>query len=255
MGNTAASASSPHTERSKEKKVVEEPSVSATTPSVSSPDKKALRTRTINMKRGSIRFQKGMTIKANLSATLQGGQVDVRQSVKLPPEEDLNEWLAINTFLFYEIATNVSESCESFCTEESCPAMTAGPSVSYAWADGKKVKKPIELPAPKYCEALFEWVFEQLSDTSLFPQDDETKFPKNFKKVVSTIHKRLFRVYAHIFHSHFSQVQEAGGEAHLNSSFKHLMYFILEFNLVEEDELLPLKNLITLLKEKDAKKT
>jgi hypothetical protein len=58
--------------------------------------------KTFNMKKGSMRFQKGMTLKANLAATLQGG-VDVKEAVKLPPDEDLNEWLAINSkFLGFE---------------------------------------------------------------------------------------------------------------------------------------------------------
>jgi MOB kinase activator 1 len=76
------------------------------------------------------------------------------------------------------------------------------------------------------------------------------QFPKNFAKTVKNIYKRLFRLYAHIFHTHFGEVEARGAEAHLNSSFKHLMYFILEFDLVEEAELAPLKNLIKILTDK-----
>lgn len=54
------------------------------------------RQKTFNMKKGSMRFQKGMTLKANLAATLQG-QVDVKNAVKLPDGEDINEWIAINS--------------------------------------------------------------------------------------------------------------------------------------------------------------
>jgi MOB kinase activator 1 len=206
--------------------------------------------KTFNMKKDSNRFQKGMTLKANLAATL-GGQVDHKEAVKLPPNEDVNEWLAINTFIFYEVAVNICKTCEQVCTKESCPVMSAGKKVVYLWADGKKVKKPIELSAPEYIEHMFEWIFEQMSDPAIFPPDDETKFPKNFVKTIKTIYKRLFRVYAHIFHHHFENVQNLGAEAHLNSSFKHLMYFILEFDLVENSELVPLKSLIKTLTDKD----
>ncbi len=206
------------------------------------------RQKTFNVKKGSLRFQKGMTLKANLAATLQG-QVDMREAVKLPHDQELNEWLAINTFIFYEIAVNVHKSVEHICTKESCPKMTAGKNVVYLWADGKKVKKPVELSAPEYIENLFEWVFEQMSDPALFPQDDDSKFPKSFIKTVKNIYKRLFRLYAHVFHTHFNEVEAIGAEAHLNSSFKHLMYFILEFDLVEESELSPLKNLIDILRQ------
>lgn len=50
-------------------------------------------------------------------------------------------------------------------------------------------------------------------------------FPQNFVDVVKVIFKRLFRVYAHIYHSHFKHVCSLGEEAHLNTCFKHFMYF------------------------------
>jgi len=50
-------------------------------------------------------------------------------------------------------------------------------------------------------------------------------FPKNFLSIAKTILKRLFRVYAHIYHQHFSEVVQLGEEAHLNTSFKHFIFF------------------------------
>jgi hypothetical protein len=40
------------------------------------------------------------------------------------------------------------------------------------------------------------------------------------------IFKRLFRVYAHIYHSHFQKIVGLGAEAHLNTCFKHFIYFV-----------------------------
>ena len=59
-----------------------------------------------------------------------------------------------------------------------------------------------------------------------------------------TILKRLFRVYAHIYHQHFKEVVSLGEEAHLNTSFKHFIYFVQEFELIEKKELAPLQELI-----------
>ena len=56
--------------------------------------------KTFHMKRGTNRVKKGMTLKANLMATL-GGQLDMKEAVKLPPDEDLNEWFAINSSLIH----------------------------------------------------------------------------------------------------------------------------------------------------------
>ena len=35
-------------------------------------------------------------------------------------------------------------------------------------------------------------------------------FPKNFVSMIKTIFKRLFRVYAHIYHSHFQMILALG---------------------------------------------
>jgi len=40
-------------------------------------------------------------------------------------------------------------------------------------------------------------------------------------------------------------------EAHLNTSFKHFIYFVQEFNLIERRELAPLQDLIDKLTSKD----
>lgn len=44
--------------------------------------------------------------------------------------------------------------------------------------------------------------------------------------MAKTILKRLFRVYAHIYHQHFPEVVQLGEEAHLNTSFKHFIFFV-----------------------------
>ena len=40
----------------------------------------------------------------------------------------------------------------------------------YRWADGVKIKRPIEVSAPKYVEYLMDWIEAQLDDENIFPQ-------------------------------------------------------------------------------------
>jgi MOB kinase activator 1 len=61
---------------------------------------------------------------------------------------------------------------------------------------------------------------------------------------VKVIFKRLFRVYAHIYYSHFDKIMSLSAEAHLNTCFKHFSVFIKEFDLVDPAELRPLAHLI-----------
>lgn len=134
--------------------------------------------------------------------------------------------------------------------------MSAGPKYEYHWADGHTVKKPIKCSAPKYIDYLMTWVQDQLDDETLFPSKignyfifytsiisnlwelildyffAGVPFPKNFLSIAKTILKRLFRVYAHIYHQHFSEVVQLGEEAHLNTSFKHFIFFVQVHNYI-----------------------
>lgn len=95
------------------------------------------------------------------------------------------------------------------------------------------------------------WVQDQLDDETIFPSKIGVSFPKNFLIIAKTILKRLFRVYAHVYHQHFDEVIRLEEEAHLNTSFKHFIFFVQEFDLVDKKELMPLQDLIDRLNTKD----
>ena len=66
------------------------------------------------------------------------------------------------------------------------------------------------------------WVQSQLDDETLFPSKIGVPFPKNFLSIAKTILKRLFRVYAHIYHSHFSVVRTSSSGPHQSHSLHRL---------------------------------
>ncbi len=68
------------------------------------------------------------------SATIGSG--DLRHAVTLPQGEELNEWLAANTIDFFNSISICYGTVSEFCTNTSCPEMSAGPTHSYLWADG-----------------------------------------------------------------------------------------------------------------------
>ena len=131
-----------------------------------------------------------------------------------------------------------------FCVKETCPTMTAGQKYEYLWADSNKQRKPLKVSANEYIDHLMTWVENQIHNETLFPNEIGVKFPSKFRKVIKLIFKRFFRVYAHIYHSHFNDIIFLEAEPHLNTSFKHFVHFIDEFQLVDEKELQPLKDLI-----------
>ena len=68
------------------------------------------------------------------------------------------------------------------------------------------VHPQVRLSAPQYINSLFDWIEEQVDNPRVFPQQLGCQFPPDFLEVTKTIFKRLFRVYAHIYHSHCKQV-------------------------------------------------
>ena len=106
------------------------------------------------------------------------------------------------------------------------------------------VKIPIKCSAPRYIDYLMTWIQDQIDDEALFPSKIGVPFPRNFISIAKLILKRLFRIYAHVYHQHFKEVVMLGEEAHVNTSLKHFVYFVQEFNLIESKELAPLHQLI-----------
>ena len=64
---------------------------------------------------------------------------------------------------------------------------------------------------------------------------------------MKNIMKRLFRVLAHIYHSHFDVVLQFQEDGHLNTLFAHLVLFANEFELIDRKEYAPMNDLIVAL--------
>lgn len=186
--------------------------------------------------------QRGTNLRTYAQATLGSG--DLRMAVTLPEGEDLKEWIGVNTVDFFNQIGMLYATLLDHCTPETCPKMNAGPGYEYLWAYPGRKEKPVKLSAPEYIGNLMEWVQTQLNDEELFPSQIGVPFPKRFLDEAKQILRRLFRVYAHIYHAHFEEVVTLGEEAHLNTSFKHFIYFVLEFNLIQRSELAPMADLI-----------
>jgi len=193
-----------------------------------------------NFKEGSLRHE----LHKKAVATLNSG-IDLRQAVKLPEGEDMNEWLAVSAVEFFNRVNLVYGAVCDFCTEESCPMMRAGPAYEYQWKDdtSAEYKRPTYVSAPKYISLLMDWIEQIISDESKFPSNPEVPFPKDFQKIIQQMFRRLFRVFAHVYYEHFNQLSEIGAEAHINTCYKHFYYFATEFNLIPTKELEPLKDL------------
>ena len=99
------------------------------------------------------------------------------------------------------------------------------------------MKRPIRLSAPDYCDRLFAWIQDQTDDETIFPSAIGDPFPKDFLSISKKIIRRLFRIYAHVYHAHFNQILIQKEQTHINTSFKHFIFFVQEFKLMNDKEL------------------
>ncbi|XP_063706667.1 MOB kinase activator-like 3 isoform X2 [Culicoides brevitarsis] len=175
-------------------------------------------------------------------ASLNSG-INLRDVVKLPEGETMNDWLAVHVVDFFNRINLIYGTVNEYCTEESCKTMSGGSRYEYLWADGDKYKKPTKLPAPKYIELLMDWIESQINNEDLFPVTTDVPFPKTFSTLCKKILTRLFRVFVHVYIHHFDRIVSIGAEAHVNTCYKHFYYFVTEFELVSAKELEPLSEM------------
>jgi len=199
-------------------------------------------------KRNSMR---GQSLKQSLKKSLGKG-VNIRDAVKLPEGENLDEWIAMNVVEMYNAAqycfNYVGESCV-----QRCQKMTAGPKYSYLWCDeeNEQYSKPTEVTAAQYVDLLFDWIANVLDDESIFPSTTAGKFGKRFLPSVKFALGKLCRVYFHIFNHHWEEVRSVNAEGFINTSFKFLFFFVREFGLVKKASFEPVVNMVTKFEEED----
>ena len=74
------------------------------------------------------------------------------------------------------------------------------------------------VPAPVYIALLFDWVDELIEDDTVFPKTDDQQFPQDFvKKYATKMFTRLFRVFTHIYYSHFGDLETLSAVPHADT--------------------------------------
>ncbi|KAF8870460.1 Mob1/phocein [Infundibulicybe gibba] len=152
--------------------------------------------------------------------------------VMLPKYVDIMEWVAVNIFDFY---TNLNEFygvITECCTQQACPPWLRGHrALNYTWINQER--KSVHLPAPTYIDYVMTWVQNLLDDENVFPTKSGHDFPPSFPSTVKHVYRQLLRVFAHIYHAHYTQLLHLRSEPHFNSLFAHFLAFGREYELLE----------------------
>ena len=175
------------------------------------------------------------------------------QQLQVPLGVHEFQWFAQHAVHFYDSIAMFYQRVSRICTKASCPIMNAGPKYHYHWKQST-TGKLVQLNAPLYCHHLFQWILEQFNDRLVFPLPDsptENSVPMDsfapvFRQVISSIFRRLFRVFAHLYYAHFTRLQSIGMAKPLNQRFLHFASFALYYHLIPPAELMPLRPLLCL---------
>jgi len=195
-------------------------------------------------------------------------------AVKLPRGASEELWIDIHLVDFVNEAAALWSLVETQCATRCRDApMAAGDRRVYEWeeddddakgpppargeeADGASSapvclpasdasrSRRLVLPATKYVDAALRAAAAAIDDERLFPLDERAPYAEAFRKTAKTICTRLFRVYAHVYHAHFSAVVALRCDRVVNDLFRRFVLFALEFDLVDRAELKPLEELI-----------
>ncbi|EGV64502.1 hypothetical protein CANTEDRAFT_104019 [Yamadazyma tenuis ATCC 10573] len=205
---------------------------------------------TINLQNDGRNVSSHKDIRSFAEQTL-GSQNALYQAVKLPQDEDINEWLAVHVVDFYNQINMLYGTITEFCSPKTCPRMIATEEYEYLWQEtnptmngSSSPKRPVSLPACEYIENLMNWIQGFFDNDNIFPSKMGAPFPQQFPTLVKTIFKRLFRIYAHIYCHHFHEITELGLQSHLNTSLKHYVLFSKEFDLIQTKDYGPLEDLV-----------
>ena len=161
----------------------------------------------------------------------------VQQAVSCPTGAKSTDWITVHIIDFLNQLREIVSASSNICTHDTCPVMNAGSRYQYLWAD-EEIVQPINCSAPVYAEFLFNWTESKLNGWS----DEELSI--YFKETARTIFKRLFRIYAHMYYSHFKSMESRGQHVLLNRSFRHFIVFAKKHDLITSVDMKPLEVLI-----------
>ena len=207
-------------------------------------------------------------IKASRITVDNNGQMQVtaldtserNKNVLRPESINMNEWIASHIIIFhnycnselyvkhcskslttmYDVkkeSTEEEEASKGFlCNQYGCPSMTAGSKAEYLWADGKTVKQPTSIPAPKYIYHVLEWTSYELHESGAFPRKDNGPYSDHFLSVTAKrMLRRMFRIFAHFQCHHAEGMGEEEGKL-FKAYLRQLVGLVREYKLVDSKE-------------------
>ena len=82
---------------------------------------------------------------------------------------------------------------------------------------------------------------------NLFHFVSAQSFSDNFLNEIKKMLRFLFHVLSHLYYAHFIRIRQLDLHGYLNVVFKHLIYFVREFNLLDRRDTASLDDLVEMM--------
>eukprot|EP00924_Labyrinthula_sp_SR-Ha-C_P010805 maker-scaffold_35-snap-gene-2.87-mRNA-1 protein AED:0.00 eAED:0.00 QI:81/1/1/1/1/1/3/106/257 len=182
-------------------------------------------------------------LKKNTWSTLGANQLHL--VVQTPPGEHKLEWISMHLTDFYnEIGMFVEMTAEHDDADKyNSPGKGFPPGLVYRWKN-EETGEPMTVSCfdyMDYCLAFIEQQLEELGDPeSKIAEGDFTH--EDYMKAVTQVFTKMFRCYAILYGTFTTTLKKMDLAQHLNTSFKHYVYFAASQDLLPSDkEITPLK--------------
>ncbi|KAJ1454292.1 Mob1/phocein [Pelagophyceae sp. CCMP2097] len=159
-------------------------------------------------------------------------------AISLPAGADRGMWVDIHFCDFANELALLYDLIQAPCGQ-NCGQMAAGTRRFYAWEDGEV------LSAHDYCRRVLTEAAALVENDAVFPRREGEAYPPRFWKAMKVAFRRLLRVYAHLYHAHFSRFVQLRYQNDVNELFRRFLLFSVEFDLVETREFEPLSELVS----------
>ncbi|GAO18972.1 hypothetical protein UVI_02014820 [Ustilaginoidea virens] len=186
-----------------------------------------------------------------------------------------------NLWNFVRVVHDKEDDGTAICNASTCPKMSAGENRSYTWLN--RNREPVDLPAHEYMALMQRWISGKIDDDAVFPTDPagvsfaphpelarspaaeggsgsgsgsvgvgreewlggRSGFPRQFVGTAQLVFRQIFRVHAHLYWDHFvAPFYHLGLEKQLNSCFSHFVLTASTLDLLQPEELEPMRCLI-----------
>lgn len=174
-------------------------------------------------------------------------EIPASESVKLPSGFTVEYWVYENVVNFVDEVRLIYESVSDSCSPSTCPEMSAGPHFTFLWTDDT-TQTPLRCSAREYVYRLYAWINECF-DKGVLSRVSQLDVSQDVVDTMKVICKKLFRVYAHVYHHHLQEFTQRNAEIFLNTTFQFFCLFVREYNLISRKEEAPLRKLIKRLVE------